>query len=100
MLRNCRLVFFLLLPPVFLHAQPTADDSLRSAIHAEKNPLEKAGLYYEWAYLRLQEKPEAGLACADTLEQLARKAGSKKDLALAEYLRGMAYTEQGKFQDA
>lgn len=100
MLRNCRLLFFLLLPPVFLSAQPTAADSLRRAFQQEKRPLEKAGLYYEWAYLRLQERPEAGLACADTLEQMAGKAGSRKGLARAEYLRGLAYTEQGKFQEA
>ncbi|TAK49324.1 MAG: response regulator [Saprospiraceae bacterium] len=31
---------------------------------------------------------------------MAKKTGSRKNLSRAEYLRGMAYSEQGKFQDA
>lgn len=93
---------FLFLAPAYgLYAQQlTPADSLRRAYEREKGLLQKADYYYEWAYLLLRDRPETGLATADTLEQLARQAKSKKGLSQAEYLRGMAYSEQGKYQDA
>jgi signal transduction histidine kinase/DNA-binding response OmpR family regulator len=105
MLRNyCRAIFslgvVLFISTSNLHAQNTPADSLRSAFILEKDPLKKADFYYEWAYLLLNEKPETGLSTADTLELLAKKAGSKKNLSRAAYLRGYSYTLEGKFQDA
>ena len=105
MLRNCfpailALILPLVIPEGNLHAQNTPAGSLRRAFNLEKDPLKKADFYYEWAYLLLNDNPETGFATADTLEQLAEKAGSKKNLSRAEYLRGYAYTLEGKFQDA
>ncbi len=88
------------LPVWWSFAQSSLADSLRQAYLTEKDLLKKADFYYEWAYLLVDEKPEAGPATADTLKQLARKAESKKNLSRAEYLRGYAFFLEGKFQDA
>lgn len=101
MWRFLALVFLFFTLVYGLRAQQlTPADSLRRAYLLEKNGSLKADYYYEWAYLLLRDRPETGIATADTLEQLARQANSKKGLSRAEYLRGMAYSEQGKYQDA
>ena len=97
--KNCATVFFLLFASLGF-SQQLHLDSLRQVFHLEKDPLKKTSTYYEWAYLLLNENPETGLATADTLEQLAKEADSKKDLSRAEYLRGYGYILQGKFEDA
>ncbi|MCB9341579.1 MAG: response regulator [Lewinellaceae bacterium] len=105
MLRKSYAAIFVLslafnLPKGSLNAQTTPADSLRHAFDLENDPLKKADTYYEWAYLLLNEKPETGLNTADTLEMLSKKGNYKKGMARASYLRGLAYTEEGKFLDA
>jgi signal transduction histidine kinase/DNA-binding response OmpR family regulator len=91
----CLALFLLLLIPLPLLAQPS--DSLRRAYELEKDPLTKAEIYYDLALIKLSQNPETGLTTADTLEMLASKTGDKKNRSRAEYLRGLAYQEQGKY---
>ncbi len=83
-----------------LLAQQSNADSLRSLFLMEKDPLKKAHLYYDLADFLMKEKPEAGLAFADTLEQMAKAARDLKSRARAEILRGYSLYEQGKYADA
>lgn len=100
MFRNSLLLLLVVLSSEELTAQKAPADSLRQLFNQEKDPVKKADFYYEWAYLLVNEKPETGQATADSLEQLAHKAESKKNLSRAEYLRGYAFFLEGKFQDA
>ncbi len=81
-------------------AQPNVADSLRQAYLTETDPLKKANHYYDLADLLMKEIPEAGIAFADTLEQLAKAARDQKSHARAEILRGYSLYEQGKYADA
>jgi signal transduction histidine kinase/DNA-binding response OmpR family regulator len=83
-----------------LLAQQSNADSLRSLFFKEKDPLKKAHFYYDLADFLMKEKPEAGLAFADTLEQMAKAARDPKSRARAEILRGYSLYEQGKYADA
>ena len=83
-----------------LLAQQSNADSLRSLFLMEKDPLKKAHLYYDLADFLMKEKPEEGLAFADTLEQMAKAARDPKSRARAEILRGYSLYEQGKYADA
>ncbi|MBK8564819.1 MAG: tetratricopeptide repeat protein [Saprospiraceae bacterium] len=83
-----------------LIAQQSTADSLRSLFVKEKDPLKKAYFYYDLADFLMKEKPEAGLAFADTLEQLAKAARDPKSRARVEILRGYSLYEQGKYADA
>ncbi len=94
------IALYIFLPICWCYGQSSPADSLRQAYLSEKDLLKKADFYYEWAYLILLEKPETGHATADTLEQLAEKTNSEKNLSRAEYLRGYAFSLEGKFPEA
>ncbi|MCF8247872.1 MAG: tetratricopeptide repeat protein [Saprospiraceae bacterium] len=94
------IALYIFLPICWCYGQSSPADSLRQAYLSEKDFLKKADFYYEWAYLILLEKPETGHATADTLEQLAEKTNSEKNLSRAEYLRGYAFSLEGKFPEA
>lgn len=99
MLRYLAFLFFVFLSG-HLFAQKTPADSLRHLYLSEKEPRKKAEHYYDLADLLMKEKPEAGIAFADTLEQLAKAARDQKSHARAEILRGYSLYEQGKYADA
>ncbi|MCB9081110.1 MAG: response regulator [Lewinellaceae bacterium] len=96
---GCLLVAFLL-GASLLHAQNSPLDSLRRGYLSATDPQQKADYYYEWAYQWLTQKPETGLNTADTLEQLADRGDALKVRSRAAYLRGMSYSEQGKYAEA
>lgn len=81
-----------------LCGQTTPIDSLRRLFQREKNPTQKAERYFEMAELALKANPEAGLAYADTLEQLAKAAKHPLSFGRAMHLRGQSHYEQGKFE--
>ncbi len=86
--------------PACLSAQAETIDSLRLAFRTEKDAVKKAEIYYEIADLSLKANPEDGLACADTLERLAKAAKHPLSLGRAAHLRGQAHYEQGKHEAA
>ncbi len=96
----CLAFVFLPLFALAAFAQSAATDSLRRVFLAEKDPFKKANSYYDLADLLMKEKPEAGFALADTLEQLAKAARDPKSFARAAHLRGNSLYYQGKYEDA
>ncbi len=82
------------------YAQSREMDSLRNVYKLEADPSQKIIFYYDLAFAVLKDNPEQGLAYADTLERLAKKAKDYFSLSRAAYLKAHAYEEQGKFAEA
>jgi signal transduction histidine kinase/DNA-binding response OmpR family regulator len=75
-------------------------DSLRNLFRTEKDPHKKIDAFYEIATDRAFDNPEAGMAYADSIEDMARKSGYKKGIAMAFHLRGFAHEDKGEYEQA
>ncbi|MDZ4680126.1 MAG: tetratricopeptide repeat protein [Saprospiraceae bacterium] len=98
--RNFFLLVGFAVSSVVLFAQSTQEDSLRRVYVNEKDPIKKADAYFQLADLLVDEKPEAGIPFADTLEQIGKTIRDPEILSRASYLRGQTYYHQGKYATA
>ena len=100
-MRKVIIILFSSVITVFCAEGQTEEISrLREVYHQTTDKNAQLNAYYDLAYAVLQNNPEKGITYSDTLEQLAKKARDLRGLSRAEYLKGYALEELGKFDDA
>lgn len=82
------------------YAQQEYLDSLRNVFRTERDPHKKIDAFYEIATDRSFDNPDVGLAYADSIEDMARKSGYKKGMAMALHLRGFTHEDKGEYDKA
>ena len=90
----------LFLIPHALTAQTAYVDSLRNRYQSEADPQARIDILYQIALEESLDNPGKGMAYADTLANLAEEEKYSKGLAMSYHLRGFAFDDQGKHQEA
>jgi two-component system, NarL family, sensor kinase len=100
-LKQCTLLFFLLLTNSSFAQDKKVIDSLYRAFHAEKDAEKKIDLLYELGNENgLAGKPEDDFRFADSVEMLSKAVRYQKGLARAYDLRGYGYRHKGQYGEA
>ncbi len=83
-----------------LPAQLSLMDSLRRALHSEKDPLQQLEIRYKLATEMKEHNLDSAALYADTLERMALKTGDLRGQARAMDIRGDILTETGRLTEA
>lgn len=95
-----KLILLALLSPFCLFSQQSYIDSLRQALHQERDPAKQIDIFYDIAFDVAIDNPDLQFAYADSIEVMSKKAGYRKGMAMVEYLRGHGSLDQGKTEEA